>query len=67
MRSIFVVVISLSLVVLPCLGCGGESSNKPNPDDPGFVDPADPENLEAGGLPQNPSADPVAGGAPAEE
>lgn len=53
MRSIFVLVISLSLVVLPCLGCG---KSKPERDEPDFVDTTDPDMIQS--LPEDPSTDP---------
>ena len=65
MRSFFVLVVSLSLVILPCLGCGGDSKPEPVP---GAVDSADPANLDAGGgLSENPNADAVGGSEPAAE
>jgi hypothetical protein len=55
MRSIFVLVISLSLVILPCLGCG---KSKPDPRDaPNFKDTSDPSMI--GTLPADASADPA--------
>lgn len=66
MRSVFVLVISLSLVVLPCLGCGG---GKPDPrDDPDFVDTTDP--MMIGDLAEDPNVDSApakADSAPAKE
>ena len=65
MRSFFVLIVSLSLVILPCLGCGGDSKPEPVP---GAVDTADPENLSpGGGLPQDPNADATGGVEPAAE
>lgn len=67
MRSVFVFMALLSLVLLPCLGCGGGvDTPDERGDDPAFVESQDPTMNAA--LPEDPSDDPAAGAAaPAEE
>ncbi len=66
MRSVFVLVVSLSLVVLPCLGCGGGVDTPDDRgDDPAFVESQDPAMDTA--LPEDAGAAPEGEAAPADE
>jgi len=66
MRSVFVLVVSLSMVLLPCLGCGGGVDTPDDRgDDPAFVESQDPG---AGmDLPEDTDAGPGGEAAPTEE